>query len=99
MTPAFVQGWLMMAGLIIAIGAQNALVLRQGLARAHVGPVVAFCAVSDTGLILAGVFGFGSAVATSPTPSCVPPNHTRPRSPSGSPASIDAWLCTVGAAR
>ena len=33
--------------LIIAIGAQNAFVLRQGLAREHVAPVVAICAVSD----------------------------------------------------
>lgn len=48
--------------LIVAIGAQNAFVLRQGLARAHVGPVVAMCAVSDLVLIVAGVGGIGFVV-------------------------------------
>lgn len=48
--------------LIVAIGAQNALVLRQGLARRHVGPVVAVCALSDLVLIVAGVSGIGAVV-------------------------------------
>jgi L-lysine exporter family protein LysE/ArgO len=48
--------------LIIAIGAQNAFVLRQGLAREHVAVVVAICAVSDLVLILAGVAGIGTVV-------------------------------------
>jgi L-lysine exporter family protein LysE/ArgO len=48
--------------LIIAIGAQNAFVLRQGLAREHVGVVVAICAVSDAILIVAGVAGIGTIV-------------------------------------
>ena len=48
--------------LIIAIGAQNAFVLRQGLAREHVTPVVVICAVSDLVLILAGVAGIGSVI-------------------------------------
>ena len=48
--------------LIIAIGAQNAFVLRQGLAREHVGVVVAICAVSDAVLIVAGVAGIGTIV-------------------------------------
>ena len=48
--------------LIIAIGAQNAFVLRQGLAREHVTPVVVICAVSDLALILAGVAGIGTVV-------------------------------------
>ena len=48
--------------LIIAIGAQNAFVLRQGLARQYVGPVVAVCAVSDALLIAAGVSGIGAIV-------------------------------------
>lgn len=61
------QGWLMMAGLIIAIGAQNAYVLRQGLVRSHVGPVVALCALSDWALTALGVFGLGAVVAASPT--------------------------------
>lgn len=63
---AFAQGWLMTAGLIVAIGAQNALVLRQGLARSHVGPVVLLCTVSDWLLITLGVFGFGALVQSSP---------------------------------
>lgn len=48
--------------LIVAIGAQNAFVLRQGLTREHVAPVVAICAVSDLALILAGVAGIGTIV-------------------------------------
>ncbi|MBS45263.1 MAG: amino acid transporter [Nocardioides sp.] len=53
-------------GLIVAIGAQNAYVLRQGLTRRHVGAVVAVCAVSDVVLIAAGVAGVGSAVEAVP---------------------------------
>ncbi|HEX6705126.1 MAG TPA: LysE/ArgO family amino acid transporter [Albitalea sp.] len=63
---AFAQGWLMTAGLIVAIGAQNALVLRQGLARAHVGPVVLLCTLSDWLLIALGVFGLGAWIQSSP---------------------------------
>lgn len=63
---AFLQGWLMTAGLIVAIGAQNALVLRQGLMRAHVGPVVVVCTLSDWLLIALGVFGLGAAIQSSP---------------------------------
>ena len=48
--------------LIIAIGAQNAFVLRQGLARQYVGPVVLVCALSDAVLIAAGVTGIGAIV-------------------------------------
>jgi L-lysine exporter family protein LysE/ArgO len=63
---AFFQAWLMTAGLIVAIGAQNALVLRQGLARTHVGPVVVVCTVSDWLLIALGVFGLGAVIQSSP---------------------------------
>jgi L-lysine exporter family protein LysE/ArgO len=49
--------------LIVAIGAQNAYVLRQGLTRSHTGAVVAVCAVSDVVLIAAGVAGVGTVVA------------------------------------
>jgi L-lysine exporter family protein LysE/ArgO len=52
--------------LIVAIGAQNAYVLRQGLARAHVGIVVTICAVSDVLLIGAGVTGIGTIVEEAP---------------------------------
>jgi L-lysine exporter family protein LysE/ArgO len=63
---AALQGLLTMGGLIVAIGAQNALVLRQGLARSHVAPVVAFCTVSDWVLTALGVFGLGALIAASP---------------------------------
>jgi|ERR1700722_2661039 len=48
--------------LIVAIGAQNTYVLRQGIARAHVPTVVVICAVSDVILIAAGVAGLGAVV-------------------------------------
>src|SRR5689334_9746557 len=53
-------------GLIVAIGAQNAFVLRQGLRVEHVGAVVAVCAVSDLALISAGVLGAGAALGRVP---------------------------------
>jgi L-lysine exporter family protein LysE/ArgO len=53
--------------LIVAIGAQNAFVLRVGLRRAHVLPVVAVCALSDALLITAGVAGLGTLVDRAPT--------------------------------
>ena len=52
--------------LIVAIGAQNAFVLRQGLRRSHVGLVVAICALSDVVLIVAGVAGIGVLVDRAP---------------------------------
>ena len=52
--------------LIVAIGAQNAYVLRQGVLRAHVPAVVAVCAVSDLVLIFAGVSGIGAVVDRAP---------------------------------
>lgn len=62
----FAQGWAMGAGLILAIGAQNALVLRQGLRREHVGAVVAVCTLSDWLLIALGVFGLGTLIQDRP---------------------------------
>lgn len=59
-------GFLIGLGLIVAIGAQNAFVLRQGLMRRHVLLVTSICAVSDAVLILAGVAGLGTIVAGSP---------------------------------
>ena len=52
--------------LIVAIGAQNAFVLRTGLRRVHVLPVVAVCALSDAALIAAGVAGLGTLVDQHP---------------------------------
>ena len=60
------QGFSSTAVLIIAIGAQNAFVLRQGLRREHVMAVVAVCALSDIVLINVGVWGMGTAAATHP---------------------------------
>ena len=54
------------AGLIVAIGAQNAFVLRQGLRRERVLAVVAVCVVCDWSLITAGALGFGSLVGRFP---------------------------------
>ena len=53
--------------LIVAIGAQNVFVLRQGVRREHVGVVVAICAASDAVLIAAGIGGLGAVVAAAPT--------------------------------
>ena len=54
------------AGLIMAIGAQNAFVLRQGLKREYVGLVVGVCALGDITLIAAGVGGLGALVQSFP---------------------------------
>jgi L-lysine exporter family protein LysE/ArgO len=64
--PVFAQALFLSLGLIVAIGAQNAFVLRQGLRREHVGSVVIFCAVADAVLIAAGVLGMAQALANSP---------------------------------
>lgn len=53
-------------GLIVAIGAQNAFVLRQGIKREWVLPVVLVCACSDAALIFSGVAGIGAAVQGAP---------------------------------
>ncbi|WP_442860112.1 LysE/ArgO family amino acid transporter [Arthrobacter sp. zg-Y179] len=53
-------------GLIVAIGAQNAFVLRQGLRREHIGVVVALCIISDALLILGGTAGIGALVSRFP---------------------------------
>ena len=64
--PALLQGALMMGGLIVAIGAQNAQVLRQGMLRAHVLPVVLLCTLSDWLLVALGVFGVAAVLAAQP---------------------------------
>lgn len=64
--PVFLQGLALSFGLIVAIGAQNAFVLRQGLRREHVGSVVLFCAAADALLIMAGVFGMAQAIGDRP---------------------------------
>ncbi|MEI2805437.1 LysE/ArgO family amino acid transporter [Albidovulum sp.] len=66
MSFAFLAGFQLSLGLIAAIGAQNAFVLRQGLRREHVLAVCLFCAASDAALITAGVAGFGTLSRTLP---------------------------------
>jgi L-lysine exporter family protein LysE/ArgO len=61
--PSFGTGFALGFSLILAIGAQNAFVLRQGLTRRHVLPVVMFCAVADMLLIVAGVGGVSLLIA------------------------------------
>ncbi len=60
MYSAFLEGFALSFGLIVAIGAQNAFVIRQGLLRSHLFLVCSICAVSDATLIFLGVYGFGS---------------------------------------
>jgi L-lysine exporter family protein LysE/ArgO len=62
----YLQGLALSLGLIVAIGAQNAFVLRQGLRREHVGSVVLFCAMADALLIAAGVLGMAQALGERP---------------------------------
>ena len=54
---AYATGFALSFSLILAIGSQNAFVLRQAILRQHIGPVVLFCAITDALLIIAGVFG------------------------------------------
>jgi L-lysine exporter family protein LysE/ArgO len=63
---ASVAGFFTGLSLIIAIGAQNAYVLRLGLMRHHVFAVVLFCAISDALLIIAGVAGLGAVIQQLP---------------------------------
>ena len=63
---AIIQGYITSFSLILAIGSQNAFVLRQGIRREHVAAVVAVCAISDAILIAVGVAGFGAVAAAVP---------------------------------
>lgn len=62
----FATAFALSLAFIVAIGAQNAFVLRQGLRREHVGPIVAFCALADALLIAAGVFGLARVLGERP---------------------------------
>jgi L-lysine exporter family protein LysE/ArgO len=63
---AFTRGLALCFGLIVAIGAQNTFVLRQGLRGEHVLPVVLFCSAADALLVFAGVAGMSQMLANSP---------------------------------
>ena len=62
----FLAGLGLGLSLIVAIGAQNVFVLRQGIRRERIALVIAICAISDAVLIAAGVAGVGAAVAAAP---------------------------------
>ncbi|HRE21897.1 MAG TPA: LysE/ArgO family amino acid transporter [Rhabdaerophilum sp.] len=64
--PAFLSGFLIGGGLIVAIGAQNAFVLRQGIRREHVFVLALICSLSDAALIVLGVAGLGALIERFP---------------------------------
>jgi len=67
MSSPLVLGFIASFTLIAAIGAQNAFVLRQGIRREHVLPVVALCTASDIALISAGIAGVGALISAHPS--------------------------------
>ena len=66
MLHAILAGFALGGGLIVAIGAQNAFVIRQGVLNAHVFWICLFCAVSDTLLIWSGTYGLGAILEVMP---------------------------------
>lgn len=66
LSQAFIQGLFVSGGLIIAIGAQNAFVLKQGLLKNHIFWVALTCFLCDFVLMSFGVLGFGSLISQSP---------------------------------
>ncbi|MGO1512442.1 MAG: LysE/ArgO family amino acid transporter [Psychrobacter sp.] len=62
----YTSGFLLGLSLILAIGSQNAFVLKQGIKREHIFFICLFCAISDALLISAGVAGFGAVTARYP---------------------------------
>lgn len=66
MLSAALSGFVLGGSLIVAIGAQNAFVMRQGALNAHVFWICLFCAICDAVLIWAGVFGLGVLIKSMP---------------------------------
>ena len=66
MTKAFFTGFVTLMSLILAVGAQNVFILRQGILRRHVLPLCLFAAASDALLIWTGVIGFGVLAQMAP---------------------------------
>jgi L-lysine exporter family protein LysE/ArgO len=64
--PSITTGFTLSLSLIVAIGAQNTFVLRQGLRREHVAAVVAVCALLDIGLMTLGVSGLAATLGHYP---------------------------------
>lgn len=67
MTQHFLTGFLTSAALIVAIGGQNAYVLRQGLRREHALPLALFCSGADAVLIFSGIAGVGALIVADPS--------------------------------
>ncbi|GFM70148.1 amino acid transporter LysE [Pseudomonas cichorii] len=67
MWQSYFNGLLVAGGLIMAIGAQNAFVLAQGLRREHHVPVAMLCILCDAILVAVGVFGLANVLAQNPT--------------------------------
>lgn len=66
MLNALLAGFALGGGLIVAIGAQNAFVIRQGVLNAHIFWVCLFCAISDAILIWGGTYGLGAILEVMP---------------------------------
>ena len=66
MLSSFVPGFLLSLSLILAIGAQNAFILRQGLRQTHIFWLCLTCGVLDAILIVAGILGFGALAQAFP---------------------------------
>lgn len=66
MASDLITGFLSCAALIVAIGTQNAFVLRQGIRGEHVLPIVLVCAIADALLIASGVAGLGALIEAAP---------------------------------
>lgn len=66
MLNAILAGFALGGGLIVAIGAQNAFVIRQGVLNSHVFWICLFCSLSDTILIWAGTYGLGTILDVLP---------------------------------
>ena len=62
----FVSGFALGLSLILAIGSQNAFILKQGLKQQHVFVLCLICAISDAVLIIVGVFGFSLTITALP---------------------------------
>ena len=62
----FINGLALSAGLIIAIGAQNAFLLHRALRNEHQYAIASFCSITDASLICLGIFGMGSLVQAQP---------------------------------
>lgn len=68
---ALLEGFVVSIGLIVAIGPQNAYVLRQGIRGRHAFPVASVCFLADASLITLGVLGVGAYIAESATLSAI----------------------------